>query len=185
VLTILNLNGNNVGPVGAVALVEENSSLAVLGLGRNYLGDYGTTAIADALTRNATLSCLDLHHNNISDVGAAALFRVLTEYKNCALLSVRLEGNPSISPALLQAIDFVLASRAALHSLSKNLSNPLEEKFIQRAIQGKNQLALSNEKHGHTQCCMTGASAIFYLVKGAAVNDPKVIKMTSTSRKCV
>jgi Leucine Rich repeat len=173
-LTTLILNGNNIGPVGAVALVKENSRLVVLGLSRNSLGDEGAVAIADALTGNTTLSSLDLTGNGITDVGATALLKVLTEYKNCTLLSLLLEENLSISPTLRKAIDFVLTSRAALHSLSKKLGKPLEEKSIQYAIQAENQ---------RDRCSMTAASCIFYLVKAAAVHDPKVIKLATPSRK--
>jgi NLR family CARD domain-containing protein 3 len=174
VLSTLILNGNNIGPEGAVALVNANSNLILLGLSRNNLGDEGTAAIADALTGNTTLSSLDLDGNNISDIGATALLKVLMEYKNCTLLSLQLEDNPSISPALRKAIDFVLASRTALHSLSKKLDKPLEEKCIEYAIQVENQ---------RDRFSMAAASAIFYLVKAAAVSDPKVIKLVTPSRK--
>ncbi|XP_022814418.1 NLR family CARD domain-containing protein 3-like [Spodoptera litura] len=56
------------------------SSLAVLLLVANRVGDAGAAALADALRSNRTLRCLNLSGNVISDVGAISIFETLTEF---------------------------------------------------------------------------------------------------------
>ncbi len=97
----LDLTCNQVGPLGAQAIAEvltlPNTSLKLLFLGENQLGDDGMETISMALKENTSVTYLDLQTNNISFIGAEALdetFRL-----NRTLTHVILDGNdPGVVP---------------------------------------------------------------------------------------
>jgi len=69
-LQILNLYSNFIGDEGAIALaatVKQNTTLKVLVLGGNKIGDQGAHAIANALKQNRTMNKLASENNNIGD----------------------------------------------------------------------------------------------------------------------
>jgi Ran GTPase-activating protein (RanGAP) involved in mRNA processing and transport len=181
VLKKLFLNDNNIGQGGAVALAEMlqmNGCLRELGLGHAAIGNFGAAAIVDSLKSNATLKILDMTGNNISDHGARAALKVMKEY-NVTILTLNLEGNDDISPGLQKTIDFVLSSRRALHSFLKCLCKPLEKREISLVVQAVQKHSMCRAKTGLTFCHEAVAGPIFRVVRGAAVSDPKVIKMGS------
>ncbi|KAL9965559.1 hypothetical protein ACROYT_G029373 [Oculina patagonica] len=93
-LTVLDLSGNNIGDHGATALAEalqRNTSLTVLYLLMNKIGDHGATGLAEALQRNTSLTVLDLSGNNIGDHGAAGLAEALQT--NISLTELGLSDN--------------------------------------------------------------------------------------------
>ena len=82
VLTRFYLNGNNIGPEGAIAIAEALKVNAVLTkldlyLDGNNIGDDGAKAIAEALKVNAVVTKLILFRNNIGNDGAKAIAEAL------------------------------------------------------------------------------------------------------------
>jgi Ran GTPase-activating protein (RanGAP) involved in mRNA processing and transport len=170
VLTKASLDGNNIGLPGAMALADTlrvNGSLRDLGLGRNNVGTDGAAAIAEALKCNETLERLDLHANSICDEGAMVILKALKE-SNCSLMWLNLEENSEISLGLQNDIVFVLGSRRVLNSFCYCLCKPLDKKLLPLVVQGieNQELARSQE---------TAVGPIFLLVRGAALQDSKVI----------
>ena len=96
----------------AKALVD-NSSLIVLNLSMNNIGDEGGMSIVEALKNNATLQALDLSHN--TDIGkktAAALKNILEANKSLRTLML---NNTQISGAELSDINrLVIRNEKAL-----------------------------------------------------------------------
>ncbi|KAF9538055.1 hypothetical protein EC957_007269 [Mortierella hygrophila] len=79
-LTILSLRSNSIGDNGAQALSEAlktNSTLATLNFRRNSIGGKGAQALFEALKINSTLTTLDLELNSIGSTGAQALSEAL------------------------------------------------------------------------------------------------------------
>ncbi|XP_078358279.1 uncharacterized protein LOC144643036 [Oculina patagonica] len=93
-LTVLNLSKNNIGDIGATGLTEalqKNTSLTLLNLSKNNIGDVGATGLAEALKDNTSLTFLDLSDNNIGDVGATGLAKALQD--NTSLTRLALSGS--------------------------------------------------------------------------------------------
>jgi Leucine Rich repeat len=187
VVTKLSLNGNVIGLTGAAAFAEmlqTNATVQQLGLGQNNIGDDGVVAIADALKVNTALTGLNLAGNSIGDRGILAILKVLLNY-NCTLMSLNLEATTNESPLLLQSVKGVLASRRVLDFLLRCLLKPLEERTIPLVVQAVHQGTIFHKEAGLTNCDKTAGSAgfVFHLVRAAALNDSKVIKEMTPSRK--
>jgi Ran GTPase-activating protein (RanGAP) involved in mRNA processing and transport len=187
VLTKLFLNGNCIGPAGAAALaraLRTNTCLQILGLGRNRIGNDGTVAIADVLKTNTTLVRLDLYDNIISDKGAVAIHRTLEN--NVTLMSLNMEVNTNISPSLLQAINFVVASRQALMFLLKHVNKPLQKRDIPMVVQVVNRHSIFHRNAALVHCDKTSANTgfVFHLVRAAALSESGVIKLSSDTGSC-
>jgi hypothetical protein len=131
VLKELFLNGNNIGLTGAVTLAETLLAWTNLNLGRLKLAM--TAAWQSPMPFEAVQHCyglrLNLDDNSVRDTGAMLLLKAVKEY-SLGLTSLNLEGNPDVSSYLQNDIDFVLASRLALHSLLKHVHKPLEKRLI-------------------------------------------------------
>jgi Ran GTPase-activating protein (RanGAP) involved in mRNA processing and transport len=187
VVTKLSLNGNNIGLTGAAAFADmllTNTTVQQLGLGRNNISDDGVVAIVDALKVNKTLTGLDLDGNSIGDRGILAILKALLNY-NCTMMSLNLEANANESPLLLQTVMGVLASRQVLDFLLRCLLKPLEGRAIPLVVQAVHQGTIFHKEAGLTDCDKVAGSAgfVFHLVRAAAVNDSKVIKEMTPSRK--
>jgi Ran GTPase-activating protein (RanGAP) involved in mRNA processing and transport len=171
VLTKLFLNGNRIGLAGVTTLakaLQTKTCIQVLGLGRNSFGNNGAVVMADALGSNGTLTRVDLNGNSITDGGAVALLATLKWYnQNLTVLS--LEDNMVISPVLLEEIKGMLASRQVLKSFLKCLCMPLEKTLMPVVIHAVQE---------NSDCLEARGGPIFHLVRAAAVNDSKVIKVT-------
>ena len=79
-LEVLNLSDNKVGDAGAVNLANSFSfkcKLVGVNLSSSGIGDAGATALARSLHRNYAMRKLDLHNNRISDAGTEALAKSL------------------------------------------------------------------------------------------------------------
>ena len=79
-LTMLNLTFNSIGDQGATGLAEAlkvNSTLTTLILNDNGIGHQGATGLAEALKGNLTLTVLCLSDNGIGDQGATGLAEAL------------------------------------------------------------------------------------------------------------
>lgn len=78
-LRILDLSGNTVGDAGAEKLAERMKSnqckLEYLGLKNASVGDYGLLKLADGLATDRSLHTLDLQYNPITDVGAGHILK--------------------------------------------------------------------------------------------------------------
>ena len=75
-LTELNLDGNNLGDAGAIALaaaLPSLTALTTLELPRNNIGEMGCVALAKALPSLKALTTLNLEQNPIGDTGGRAL----------------------------------------------------------------------------------------------------------------
>ena len=79
-------------PYESTALaLRENTTLTVLDLSNNGLGDFGAMAILHSLMRNNTLDTLNLGFNNISDGIGEDVEKMLLS--NSTLRTLSLEGN--------------------------------------------------------------------------------------------
>lgn len=79
-ITVLGLDGCELGPVCAVGLAEVlkiNTTLAALDLNSNNIMDDGAVALAEGLRHNTGLNSINLSHNCIGDAGAAAIAAAL------------------------------------------------------------------------------------------------------------
>lgn len=86
-LEVLNLSGNGIDHVGALAVGEAiiagsggGCLLTTLLLGQNPLGDEGITALAKGIERNSSLQLLCLRQTDMGDVGAIRLARALEQH---------------------------------------------------------------------------------------------------------
>ena len=107
-LTELNLNANNIDPVGAAAIAEAlknnttlTTTLTELNLNGNNIGPDGAAAIAEALKEHKKLKYLYLNGNNIGNDGAAAIGEALK--KNETLIIIEMKSN-NIGPVGVDAI---------------------------------------------------------------------------------
>ncbi|KAL9965620.1 hypothetical protein ACROYT_G029447 [Oculina patagonica] len=88
-LTVLNLYSNNIGDHGAAGLAEalqNNTSLTGLNLCFNNIGDHGAAGLAEALQNNTSLTELYLSVNNIGDHGATGLAEALQNNTSLTVL---------------------------------------------------------------------------------------------------
>jgi Ran GTPase-activating protein (RanGAP) involved in mRNA processing and transport len=179
VLMKLSLNGNDIGLASATAIAEslrKNSTLKELGLGRNRIFNDGAAAIADALSYNTAVDRLGLDGNGIGDKGAVALLALLGQRKH-TLKSLNLDNNSEIRPALRKTIDVVLTSRLVLNCFRKRLRKPLGKELLPLVIHA---IQWNSTCHGtRAHCQATRAGPVFLLVRAAALNDLKAMKMTA------
>ena len=92
-LQSLDLDSQLIIQSGIVLLAEAfkvNSTLSVLHLGHNGIGDQGAAVLAEALKENSTLTVLHLDGNDIGDQGATGLAEALKV--NSSLTKLYLEG---------------------------------------------------------------------------------------------
>jgi len=76
----IDLHGNNIGNIGAMALakvLENNRTLQFMRLSQNNIGDDGALALATGLQRNDTLEYLSLNTNPISNVALEAFLNTM------------------------------------------------------------------------------------------------------------
>ena len=93
-INILNISNNLIGDLGAKWIADmlvDNSNLETLKLGHNEIGDEGIKALANALKHNSTLLTLELNNNNFGRFGIIALATALK--LNTTLLEINLEFN--------------------------------------------------------------------------------------------
>jgi hypothetical protein len=90
----LNLNANEIGPMGVATLAEAlkvNTALTELEIASNSIGDAGALSLAAVLRVNTTLVALELHSNNIDDTGVTSLAEALEV--NMTLTELDLDDN--------------------------------------------------------------------------------------------
>ena len=93
-INILNISNNLIGDLGAKWIADmlfDNSNLKTLKLGYNEIGDEGIKELANALKHNRTLLTLELNNNNFGRIGIIALATALK--LNTTLLEINLEFN--------------------------------------------------------------------------------------------
>ncbi|KAF9910161.1 hypothetical protein BX616_010927 [Lobosporangium transversale] len=93
-LLVLDLEGNSIGDKGALALSEAlktNTALTSLSLRENSIGHKGALALSKALKINTTLTTLNLNWNLIEEKGAVVLLEALKS--NTTLVTLGLRGN--------------------------------------------------------------------------------------------
>ena len=119
-IKLLDLDGNNIGPEGAVALNQgliENNTLESLWLGNNDLGDVGAAAIAEASARvGSKLRLLDLEFNEVGPDGARSIAKALRG--NGSLNTLWLGGNPDLGDEGAEALAEAVGDFSALTELS-------------------------------------------------------------------
>ncbi len=115
----------------------QNSSLSVLKLGYNNLGDEGVTTLASGISTHAALTSLDLGFNNIGDVGCKALSSAIlsTSRRGGKLHTLYLAGN-SIGEEGARALAQVLRCGCGLNRihLTRNCIGPDGVKELMDAI---------------------------------------------------
>jgi Ran GTPase-activating protein (RanGAP) involved in mRNA processing and transport len=163
--------------VGAISkLLEVNSSLFKLAIGKSCVGDESAAAFADALKINSTITELDLANNSITDTGATALLLTLREH-NRTLQTVNLSDNLSISQDLQRSIQDVLRFNSWLKRLRQPLRGPLKERIIPVVVQALHQRDSRRRRprraHGMKAPARSNAAAgiIFFLTKTAATKQ--------------
>jgi hypothetical protein len=70
------------------AVLNNNATLTIMGLEGNDIGAEGARAVAAALANNATLTFVNIHNINIGDEGARALAAVLDTNRTLQVLQV-------------------------------------------------------------------------------------------------
>jgi Ran GTPase-activating protein (RanGAP) involved in mRNA processing and transport len=141
VVTTLLLTSNKIGDAGSAAIATalvQNQTLTTLGLDGNRIGDAGSLAVAAALQNNSSLTSLDLSGNGVNHEGAMALLKVLKDH-NSTLMLLNLNDNPGISPALLQAVNDMLAARRVFYFGLKHLKKPVELVQVRLLVQAVNR----------------------------------------------
>jgi hypothetical protein len=86
-LTSLNLSGNSIGGPGILAFCS-NVFLTILKLDRNKIGNVGAQAVAELLRQNRMIQRLYLDHNLIEDEGAQAIAQVLGQNTTLMILDL-------------------------------------------------------------------------------------------------
>ena len=81
-----------------------NTSVTVVFLEVNAIGDTGTKALAAMLTTNTTITSITLNRNLISDAGAAALTALAAT--NTTLTTFELHNNPLSDGACIRGVLF-------------------------------------------------------------------------------
>jgi hypothetical protein len=79
-LHMIELHGNNIGDEGAKWIaegIEKNSALQKIDLSNNSIGDEGAKWIAQGIEKNSSLKAIDLSRNEINDTGAGYIGRAL------------------------------------------------------------------------------------------------------------
>jgi Ran GTPase-activating protein (RanGAP) involved in mRNA processing and transport len=168
----LDLSDNSIGDDGVANLADAlklNTSLTKLALRKNRFGCDGAAAVAYAIATNTSLRTLDMSCNNINDKGTATLLMSLRAY-NHTVLKLNLEGNPRVSPTLLEVIDSMLASRRVLFFWLAHLHKPLEEGMIPYAAREVNRGNRYSSDPELTHCPKTAGNAgfIYSLLRSAA-----------------
>lgn len=78
--------------------MKGTSTLEVLDVDSNTIGDAGAKALAEAAANHPALSTLGLAHNDITDDGASALLKLLRS--NYKITALPLQGNSVCSPTV-------------------------------------------------------------------------------------
>jgi hypothetical protein len=121
---------------GAALLSEAlkiNTTLVLLALSRNLIGNDGAASLSEALEVNTALAALDLGWNNIGDVGMEALSKALGV--NTSLTSLNLVGN-EIGPDSVMSLSKALELNRTLASLNfqQNLLDAQGIKALAKAM---------------------------------------------------
>lgn len=91
--------------------LSQNSSLTVLKLGYNNLGDHGVATLASGIAVHRSLVLLDLGFNNFGDDGAKALASAMTQaaksFNKATLRTLYLAGNLIGEDGALAIADFI------------------------------------------------------------------------------
>jgi hypothetical protein len=124
---------------------------------------------------------LDLGGSSLGDEGALALLSALEHY-NLTLASLNLNNNAKITPVLSKSVDFILTSRMVLNSFRSCLDRPLEKRLMPLVIHGVQQKSIFRKEAKLAHCQETRAGPVFLLVRTAALNDSKVIKVATPSK---
>lgn len=132
-LTKLQLQLNNIGPEGAIALAgalkDGGCRLKCLHLKSCGISASGAMALANALEdTKCPLEDLRLDQNNIGDEGACAIGRALSRNNNSCLFNLELKGN-SIGPLGARGIAEALIVNHSLEALGLN-DNPIGDKGV-------------------------------------------------------
>ena len=99
--------------VQAMTTPSINTTLKVLGLGKNNITDEGLAMLADMLRNNTTLMLLDLSGNKLTDDGMITLFDCLQQ--NTTLTHLNLDGNPLL---------LLTAKKNILNLINQNKNDP-------------------------------------------------------------
>jgi hypothetical protein len=127
-LTIIFLAINYIGDEGATALADAlkvNTSLKTIYLNQNQIGDEGALVFADALKVNTSVTGIYLNTNEIGDEGALALADALQV--NTSLRNINLESN-HISNEGAAALAYALQVNTSLTCIALN-ANTVERSY--------------------------------------------------------
>ena len=157
---MLHLEQNSIGDTGASGIAQalaSNTTLTELSLSYNLIGDTGASAIGQWLTSNTALRALSLENNSIGDMGGSAIGEALV--RNTALTYLDLYNN-LIGPTGASSIGQALASNTALTQLilSFNLIGDAGASAIAQALASNTALTFLGIRF--TSITDTGASAI-------------------------
>ena len=130
------LGGGAQGPPAGMGLkkfaagLAANTSIEVLDLSANEIGDYGAEKLAAALETNRTVKTLILSRNSIGFIAAKAFGKALRPGGNDALRELRLNDNPVDSDGTTSLAE-ALATNSSLKVLryeSGNMFDPIYER---------------------------------------------------------
>jgi len=114
-LVVLKLEDNLLGNEGCAAIaaaLEENKTLTDLTLQRNDISDKGIITLASILASNSSLLRLDLQENVINDEGGNNLFKALAT--NRTLTEVNLRANSLTAAVCMQLSSMLLANHSLI-----------------------------------------------------------------------
>jgi Ran GTPase-activating protein (RanGAP) involved in mRNA processing and transport len=128
-LTELHLDHNLLDCAAAVELAEglssRGSSLQVLQLSSNAIGDGGAVRLAEALVTNQSLRTLKLNRNHIAREGGQALVDALSKHKNMRLQTLDLQNNSGVSVSTLAWMTALCQANQAGRSLLLDSVSPV------------------------------------------------------------
>ncbi|KAG9064010.1 hypothetical protein KI688_004124 [Linnemannia hyalina] len=164
-LTILSLRSNSIGDNGAQALSEAlktNSTLTALDLWGNSIEGYGAQALSEALKTNSTLTTLTLQHNSIGSNGAQALSEALKINSTLTTLDLRIN---SIGDSGAQELSEALKTNSTLTTLDlgTNLIGSDGAQALSEALRTNSTLTTLNL--GHNPIGDNGAQALSEALK--------------------
>jgi Ran GTPase-activating protein (RanGAP) involved in mRNA processing and transport len=120
--TELEAGDSNLTPEAQILLaniIANSTSLTVLYIYSNAIGDKGAVALAGMLKENNTIECINLSRNEIGDKGAAALAGMLRENKT--LISLNLCMNKIEDQGILFIADSLIYNKTLI-SLNFNMN---------------------------------------------------------------
>jgi Ran GTPase-activating protein (RanGAP) involved in mRNA processing and transport len=128
-LTELHMDHNLLDCATAVELAEglssRGSSLQVLQLSSNAIGDTGAISLAQALVTNKVIRTLKLNRNSIGREGGQAFVDALWKHKNTRLETLHLQNNSAISTSALGWIDALCQANQVGRSLLIDSTSPV------------------------------------------------------------